>query len=153
MLPLSLAAIARPGCSWWRTSASGGDGLAGATLVGRIRWLDKQDKLCLLGVEFFEIRWDRNVALFFGRLDAVRDARGIVRDHVPRTRQIDALAVGQSVSMHGFAGFFRVGLPEKTQMTETVSMLDFPGVALLTVESNPFQLSSGLVMDWITERP
>jgi hypothetical protein len=95
------------------------------------------------------------VAPFFGHIENLRDSSGIVQGHVPRTREVSTLPVGSAVAFQGFAGFFHMNVPETTtaNTTETSSMLDFPGVAVLTVESNAFQLSTGLIMDWVTERP
>jgi hypothetical protein len=111
---------------------------AGAAMIGRIRWLDRQEKKCLLGIEFFEIRWGDNRARFFGHLEVIQDVGGIVRRHLPRNRSVEVVRAGR------FRGMRTV---------ETFDFVAIPGVALLTIESNPFQLSAGVHMSWITTRP
>ncbi|MCP5114883.1 MAG: hypothetical protein GY953_28975, partial [bacterium] len=114
---------------------------AGATLKGRIRWLEQRATNSVLGLEFSTVEWEGKQARFLARLDGVRDPSG-------RLRRYEA----QSVTAHQL-GANRVGYGrvERTQQVESFQIRDLPGVAMLMVSGRSFELPAGVQLTWITE--
>jgi hypothetical protein len=113
---------------------------AGATLKGRIRWLERQATGYVVGLEFSTVLWEDKQARFLARLDSVQDPAGRLKkfqEHSVTANQLATRRLGND----------RI---QRTQHVESFQFRDLPGVALLMISGNSFKLSPGLRLSWTT---
>ncbi len=116
-----------------------------AVLNGRIRWLEKQQKSCVLGIEFSKVTWEGKRANFVVDLIDVRDPTGLVGRHIARDWRVTIESTSRrAVDLYG-------ELLNHLRSVKPYEFRDIPGVALLTVQANPFRLAPGLELSWKTK--
>lgn len=116
---------------------------AGATITGRLRWLERRDDqngAWMIGLEFTTLG---ESIRFFATLDAIHDPTGQARLYSPaRTRE--RIPVSRNV-------FADQSVLEIVREEESAEMLRLPGVGLFTLPAAAARLPSGLELSWISE--